>query len=172
MSDRVKNGIINKMSEKPLGNQFERNEWILPTDINLVSLVQDKFQQRLIEAGWGKDESINLAVGFSEALINAIVHGNLEIKDKPENESWREAALKKQTSVPSQKSIHVNLNISSSGVAVVIKDEGEGFDWKKLNLSEVSLGSSGRGAMFMSGYYDSMKYNEKGNQVTLIKNKI
>ncbi len=155
-------------------NMFKGNEWTLPTDIKLVDLAEDEFKKKLTEAGWDNDdENIDMGVAFREVLINAIVHGNLGMKDKSEEESWQQAALKEQENNPSSKSIHVKLDITSASINVIIGDEGDGFDWKNKLHTQIGgpLISSGRGTLLMNAYFDSLEYNEKGNEATLRKNK-
>jgi len=151
-------------------DQFEGNDWILDTDINLVGLVADKLKERLTKAGWAEEEAMNMEVGFREALINAIVHGNLGLKEKPDGIDWGMAALRKQEREKSDKKVYIKLNISPEEVIIVVRDEGEGFNWQEKKEYD-PLKSSGRGEIFMKAYYDSFERNEKGNEITLIKNR-
>lgn len=160
-----------KLKAKP--DLFKGNQWELPTDIDLVNKASEELERRLLEAGWG-DESYPLVISFSEALINAIVHGNLEIKEKPETESWREVALRVQKETLNTKKIFINLNITSEEISITIKDEGNGFAVKEIADPTGNEGiskTSGRGFLFMHKDFDSVVHNEKGNEVTMKKAK-
>jgi len=157
----------------PNPEYFKGNQWELPTDIDLVNKASEELERRLIEAGWG-DDAYPLVTSFSEALINAIVHGNLEIKEKSETESWREAALRVQKEKPSTKKVFVILNVTPEEVAINIRDEGNGFAVKEIIDPTSNDGiskTSGRGFLFMHQDFDSVEHNEKGNEVTMKKTK-
>lgn len=166
---------ITKSSAEGPKNYFEGKEWQLPTDIRIVNSAVAELRKRLQEATW-KGEVINdLEVAFREMLVNAIVHGNLGVKTKSEEESWQDVALREQARGKIDRSIHIKLDIASDKAVVVIRDEGEGFDWKKQTNTESEEGdilkTSGRGMRyFVATLVDSINYNEKGNEVTLTKN--
>ncbi len=154
-------------------NYFEGNHWELPTDIGLVNEAEKKFREKLIVAGWEEDVDW-LGTCFSEALINAIVHGNLEIKEKSETESWREIALRVQQEKPSTKKVFVTFNVTPEQISVSIRDEGGGFNVEEVTDStskEAIFKSSGRGFSFMRNFFDSVTHNERGNEVTMKKTK-
>ena len=162
-------------TEKPITepNYFEGNQWELPTDIGLVDKAEERFKLRLLEIGWEEDADW-LATSFGEALINAIVHGNLGVKEKPEAESWRQTALRVQQEKPSAKKVFVSFSITPERISVTIRDEGDGFVVNEIidpTKPEVILKPSGRGFPFMRTFFDSVVHNEKGNEVTMEKTK-
>ena len=58
-----------------------------------------------------------------------------------------------------------------------ISDEGNGFDYKKImaqikNEVNQKMLSHGRGISMASSIFDEIQYNDKGNQVMLVKNLI
>src|SRR3989339_393891 len=148
------------------------NKWILPTDMNIVSRAEEEFGKRLVATGWTNDEINWLRVAFREALINAIVHGNLSIKDKLETQDWAEAADAVLNAQPTGKKVFVKLDISPYRIEVVVRDEGKGFDYTKVadpTEGTAVLESSGRGMLFMKTFFDSITYNGVGNEVTMVK---
>jgi anti-sigma regulatory factor (Ser/Thr protein kinase) len=168
----MKNEILNEER----GSLFPGNNWQLSTDIRLVKGASEEFNRRLIESGWKEDEASSLEMAFEETLINAIVHGNLEIKEKSDDESWYSAALKVQAGdrALNHKKVYVSIDVTTDAVSVTVRDEGNGFDWKKLDSEpseETLLKPSGRGNLYMKLFFDSVEYNEKGNEVTLRKKK-
>jgi anti-sigma regulatory factor (Ser/Thr protein kinase) len=56
---------------------------------------------------------------------------------------------------------------------ITIRDEGGGFDWRKLPAvaPENLLAFNGRGIFLTKIYFDEVSYNELGNEVTLRKRK-
>lgn len=90
---------------------------------------------------------------LDEALVNAIVHGN---NGDP------------------RRFVKVTLMAGNSRWAVLIEDEGEGFDPKDIPESG-SLRSlyaeSGRGILLMKEFTDELRYYRRGASVMLVKSK-
>ena len=148
---------------------FNGNEWQLPTDLNVAEGALGEFNRRLEEAKWPEDDIDWLAATFSEVIYNAIIHGNLGIHAKSEEESWKEVASRVIEEHPTDKKVLVRINITEEQLEVTVRDEGEGFDWKNQKESKGLEKTSGKGMTFMKTFFDSYQYNDKGNEVTLIK---
>jgi serine/threonine-protein kinase RsbW len=92
------------------------------------------------------DVKARLMLVLSEALTNAILHGNKLEPDKlAKVEVWTE---------------------NNEKLCVKVEDEGSGFEPDKLPdpLKEDNLlKPSGRGVYLMREYADSVSYNDKGN---------
>jgi len=158
---------------------FEGSKWELPTNIDLVELAEEELGRRLAEAGWvesvseDKNDAGILKVGFREALINAIAHGNLDVVKPDDGEKTLDSAVReKQNLGPTNKKVYVELDITPDRVSITIKDEGKGFDWKNLPNpvdGENVFKTKGRGILFMNSFFDSVTYNDLGNEVTMVK---
>lgn len=155
---------------------FEGSHWELPTDIRIVPHACGEFQKQLESAGWSEDEAIDASEGFKEALINAVAHGNLGVASPEEGKLIYEAALEEQKRLAAsdgsslKRKVEVDFSIEGNAVQVTVKDEGPGFDWKAVvdpTGAETKMRKHGRGMLLMRGFYDSVAYNEKGNEVTL-----
>ena len=155
--------------------QFPGNSWVLPTDIDLVGPASESFVSRLVEAGIDKESDLvyNLEVAFREAIINAIAHGNLGVvmpDDSPK--PLMTMAKEEQTANPSDKKVYVDIVIDSEIISVTIRDEGKGFNSRDVadpREGEAVLKPRGRGIMFMNSFFDSVTYNEPGNEVKMVK---
>lgn len=123
-----------------------------------------------------------VALAFNEVLINAIEHGNLEL---PVNYFIEGAAGEDKESVTDMKNqrlkdpqyanrnIIVKYQFQNDETDVTIIDEGPGFDTSNVMqfLKNVDLSVSdgiGRGLMLLKYAVDEIKFNETGNEVTLI----
>jgi anti-sigma regulatory factor (Ser/Thr protein kinase) len=156
---------------------FAGDSWILPTDIDLVVVAEDELVKNLENSGWARnsDEVMDLGVAFREALINAIAHGNLGVSI-PDGSSEELGVLAKneQERNPTNKKVYVDIKIDEKQVTIAIRDEGKGFDWRKVpdpTAPENILKPKGRGLAFMRLYADSVSYNDIGNEVTIVKKK-
>lgn len=123
-----------------------RNE-IRKFDI-LLEQVNQKFELTV-------EKFINLQIACSEALINAIVHGNKEDESK---------------------NVYTGIEINEVKLVVRIKDEGGGFNIEELpdpTSNENLLKESGRGIFIIQSLVDDFKCNssEGGTEfiLTVIK---
>jgi CheY-like chemotaxis protein len=121
-------------------------------------------------------ETVQVGIALGEALWNALYHGNLEIssalRQHDEGAFLEEAEERRQLSPYKYRRIHVNARIDSSEAVYVIRDEGPGFDYSALpdptapaNLEK----STGRGILLIRAFMDEVIYNDKGNQITMVK---
>lgn len=121
-------------------------------------------------------EATRVGVALEEALVNAAEHGNLGLDsalrqdDRAGYLSLLEERLHSEALGP--RRIQVRATLTADEARFVIEDEGEGFDWHDLpdptdpqNLLKVS----GRGVMLMRTFMDEVTFNERGNQVILVK---
>jgi len=116
-------------------------------------------------------------IALDEAIRNAYEHGNLEISDKEKTRLLEadtfEEELKRRELNAKEKLIRIDVSLNDSQFNCVITDEGGGFDWRKAPDSTEELTSlddlHGRGLLLIRKLFDSVTYNEKGNQVTLSK---
>jgi anti-sigma regulatory factor (Ser/Thr protein kinase) len=84
-----------------------------------------------------------------EALTNAVVHG-----------CHRDP----------RKHIICVLRLRGRRLTIAVHDEGEGFDWRAAwNRHGGIFESSGRGIQILRKFAIRVRYNEKGNAVTIIK---
>lgn len=160
--------LIDKIDEEI----FRGDEWVLPTDITIVERASDEFEKRLKQANWSDE---NLEIGFREILINAITHGNLGIR-KPNKEDidLSELAREKEILERPAKRVFVKFHIDAERLEITVRDEGNGFDYSNV-ASPISVENlsvpSGRGIYLTRQYFDELKFNDKGNEITMIKYK-
>lgn len=117
-----------------------------------------------------------VVIGLSELLINAVEHGNLGITydEKSalrENESWDDEVVRRLALPENQdKYVQVRYERKSDVIEVVIKDQGEGFDWEKYIEMDPAraFDTHGRGiAMSKMMSFDELEYRGKGNEVVV-----
>jgi serine/threonine-protein kinase RsbW len=82
-----------------------------------------------------------------ECLNNAVLHGNRNDADK---------------------SVSFRLWIGREWIRLQVTDEGPGFDWRKANQNRSgTTASSGRGLPLYALYAERVRFNRRGNQITL-----
>ncbi len=94
-----------------------------------------------------------IPVTVDEAVTNAIKHGN----------KFQE-----------NKKVYIDVSIDVGRIKIVVADEGEGFDVSAVPDPTDPMNflkPSGRGILFMNIGMDRVRYNQKGNVLTLLKYK-
>ena len=149
----------------------------IPNDPALVGIVVG-YIQRILEDYGLSDQRQRARVGLavSEALANAIIHGNLEISSALRNDAadefYREVEQRQQRSPYRDRSVYLGMRFTQSSVTFAIRDQGAGFDRASLvdpTEPENLMCVSGRGILLMKSYCDAVSWNSTGNEVTLVK---
>ena len=121
-----------------------------------------------------------LRIALRELVINAIEHGNLNVsfdeKSKAmQNDTYFELiASRRQDQRYRGRKVLIEYALNPVKVVYRITDEGDGFDHRKVfkNLAQEAndqLLAHGRGIALAQTIFDSVTFNDKGNQVTLLK---
>ncbi len=147
-----------------------------------AGLVARYLAELLWRAGFCSEQDYNqLCLAFTETLLNAQEHGNLELPSSIKGDDFeqmmqfeelRETRLANPTYA--HRKISIVLNFNPQSFSLNVTDEGPGFDWRKYitkqhKVSEVNTDSHGRGFMFIRHIIDEVYFNEKGNSITLVK---
>ncbi len=140
------------------------------------SIVFSTIAEGDIIARWLSRFAVNpsTAIGFEELFVNSIEHGNLGIcyKEKANllEENRLEKEIQKRAKIPenARKTVEVQFKKTGRFMKVHIKDQGEGFDFKKyLEFSpERIFDLNGRGiAMVNKEIFQGLRYIGNGSQV-------
>jgi CheY-like chemotaxis protein len=120
-------------------------------------------------------ERLRVSVALHEALLNAYYHGNLEIGASlggADRQAHEQLARQRLQETPYRdRSIRVSARISRMEAIFVVRDEGPGFDVAQLasRLVPDATLAGGRGIILMRTLLDEVRYNDAGNEVTLVK---
>ncbi len=117
-----------------------------------------------------------VGIALQEALSNAIHHGNLELDSElrqVDERNYYALADQRRTQFPyASRRVYVDATLSRSELNFVITDEGPGFDTAKVldPTAEVNLDRiGGRGLLLINSFMDGVAYNDRGNQITMMK---
>jgi anti-sigma regulatory factor (Ser/Thr protein kinase) len=124
-----------------------------------------------------EDRTCGLVTSLSEAITNAIVHGNLEIpsslKEEPGNAFGQMMAVRCGDPRYAGRMVDVSLQDDGTRCVWTIADEGRGFDVHKLlarlerEEPETEL-ASGRGVLLMKAFMDDVTWANGGRVITLV----
>jgi CheY-like chemotaxis protein/anti-sigma regulatory factor (Ser/Thr protein kinase) len=149
----------------------------LENDLISLSSFTQELRQTIGERGLFNDsECLRFATAVDEALMNAYFHGNLEIDSKLREEdgnAYHDLAQERRRIHPyCDRRIHVRARIDAKEVAVTVRDDGSGFDFKSLpdpTDPDYLDRPYGRGMLLMRTFADAVRFNDSGNEVTLVK---
>jgi serine/threonine-protein kinase RsbW len=128
--------------------QFDRT---IPSQWEAGQQLVDEVVHRLGSHQWDEHERFSVSLALTEAVVNAIRHGNLQ-------------DLNKQ--------VRVTCKLSRRRLLIEVADQGPGFDPSRVpdptapDRLEIP---SGRGLMLMRSYMNRVQYNDRGNAVVMEK---
>lgn len=144
--------------------QFETISKILPADAETVdfSVVLSSFDASwsdysaaivgtLNRKGWPKEDIFSTEMAVAEAIVNGVKHGNRYDR---------------------KKNVRAACRVSDDALVIVVTDEGNGFDVKRVADPRQGEGPSrmtGRGIFIINHYMTEARHNETGNELILIK---
>ncbi|MCC6141017.1 MAG: response regulator [Nitrospira sp.] len=122
---------------------------------------------------------LHLRGTLQELLLNAVEHGNLEIsyqvKQQAIDQNRLSQLVQERLAQPrlAQRTvtIHVHCDRQAGLLEYRIADQGKGFQWKTLlpradtpcNVED----ASGRGIFLARSFFPNLRYNDRGNEVTV-----
>ena len=127
---------------------------LLDSTLDSVDVAEEAVLKQAEEIGFDEDDLHKIGMSVRECMVNAVVHGN------------RYNARKK---------VHVMIQRTTDRLAVVIQDEGEGFDMADLPdplANENLLRHSGRGLLLIQAFMDEFQIRPrepKGTEVKMVK---
>lgn len=123
-----------------------------------------------------KAEIPRLIIAMEEALLNACLHGNLELESslkEQDGNQFEALAAERASNLPwKTRRVTVDAEFNRHEMKICIRDEGNGFDPALLpdpTDPENLLKPHGRGVMMMRLFLDEVSWNDTGNEVTLVK---
>lgn len=134
-------------------------EWIwsfdqhIASDPDLCSSIVADLIAALQEHQWGEEDQFGIRMAIEESVMNAIRHGNKCDAAKP---------------------VHIVMRFSESKFYAKVTDQGGGFDPDCIadpTCEDNVAKPCGRGVMLMKNFVDSVKYNDAGNEVEMMKEK-
>ena len=152
-------------------------EFSLCNDGELISAVVAELQEIGQSSGAFEEQQLTqIGVALEETLLNAMIHGNLEISSElraRDDDAYEQLIRTRQNTKPyCDRRIKFCCRFTPSDVQFVVADEGPGFDVAKVpdpRDPENFLKPSGRGMLLIRSFMDEVNHNERGNTITLTK---
>jgi len=151
--------LIESMPDNASGADHASGETValdeqLESSLESVDSAETSVLKVAEEAGFDEEALHKIGMAVRESMVNAVVHGN------------RYSARKK---------VHLEVTKGPEHLTIVIRDEGEGFNFEALPdpLSEENLlRQSGRGLLLMQAFVDKLDVRRResgGTEVRMVK---
>lgn len=155
-----------------------RMQYELENDPALIRPLLDEVRETLDRFKIGGDNTTQLIVGIEEAIANAMYHGNLEIGSELKHnhfaEFYKQAEAARRDPRFSRRTVRLSIDASHDGAKITVADDGQGFDPQTVpdpTAPENLALAHGRGLLMMRTFFDDVRFNKLGNEVTLtVKN--
>lgn len=177
--DRVRTatGSVIERPRAEISASLTEYRMTLDSDLERIAPLIAYFRAEIERSGLCDDTGLmQFAVALDEALNNAMCHGNLEVDSALKEDSmsaFMDKVRERRTAEPwRSRNTHVRLELTPDAVVCVIRDEGDGFDRDSLpdpsDPAQLEK-ASGRGLVLMQTFCDEVRFNDNGNEVTLVK---
>lgn len=124
----------------------------------------------------GEADILRVGTAVYEGLVNGIEHGNLEIssdeRETPSGVYRRLVADRAADQRFRNRHVYLTTTLTRTEATFTIRDQGPGFDPNSLpdptapeNVGKVN----GRGMFLIRTFMDEVRFNETGNELTMIK---
>lgn len=154
------------------------HEFVIENNPDLVSPVVSHVESMMRQMRQFDDgERMQVGVAVHEAVLNAIVHGNLEISSELKNGDWNEyhAAVSQRGRQDPYQRRRVTVMVRATrepALTIRIRDEGKGYNPQKVcdPTDDDGLGKScGRGLLLIRTFFDEVTHSPTGNEITMVK---
>jgi serine/threonine-protein kinase RsbW len=123
----------------------------VPNDLRAIEQSVQVLVEHGHRVGFNHDRlRLNLRVGLTEALANAMLYGN---RQDP------------------RKRVRVEARLTPDAIAVRVTDEGRGFDPQSIpdpTLPANIMRTRGRGIFLIRRLMDHVEFNEQGNSIMMV----
>jgi anti-sigma regulatory factor (Ser/Thr protein kinase) len=173
-SNRVEDRLLRSLA-------YQEMRYELINDVSVIAPLADQVRRVGTELGLiDETDGVRLARAVTEALRNAMYHGNLELPlgefedgdQLPPGDADVIAMLHSEGPYDGRR-IHFRAAFNREEARITIRDEGPGFNPAAVadaaaDPAQLS-GGGGHGLLLIRMFVDEVTFNEVGNEITLIK---
>lgn len=153
------------------------SRFVLSNTIEGLDALIGHVKEQLRQIGlFGERDILRVGTALYEAVINAIEHGNLELDAShrdTEGPHYRRFVEERARQSPfRRRHVYLTACLTRSQATFTVRDEGAGFDPTTLPdpIAPENVGQvNGRGLFLIRTFMDDVRFNEPGNEITLVK---
>lgn len=157
---------------------------ILEYELDNNLILAEDLANRLVTGAkkiFSQQELTQIRICLRELLINAVEHGNLGISFDEKSKALMDGSYfdlireRRMDEQYKKRKIFVRLHLDGKKFEVTIRDHGKGFDHKKMiqgakaRMQKNEPLLHGRGMQMTLQNFDELVYNDKGNEVRVMK---
>ena len=153
------------------------SQFVIENDRSAVSALVSYLQDTLRVADiCVEGDLVQVGTALTEALVNAMDHGNLELdpklRDQDGDTYYNESERRRKMSPYQERCVFGTSMVTRTEAVFTVRDEGPGFDPSTLpdptDPENLAL-PHGRGLMLIRTFMDNVSFNEAGNELTMYK---
>ncbi len=149
-------------------------EFDLDNDPSIVDPLIDMVQQVAISQGLLVNNSrVQLGVALENALLNAMIRGNLELSREAMPVMNQEMIEERNSQAPyNQRRVYFRSLVTPESAQFTVRDQGPGFNTSEILKSsdpDSFRDGTGRGLVLMQAFMDEVVFDATGNEVTMTK---
>ncbi len=155
-----------------------RSKFVLGNNQELVPVLVQHLETELRTFDYGDETGLfQISMGLTEAVLNAMDHGNLELASSLRADFDEYARLRKQrceTMPYKDRRVTLTVELTTEAIKLVVADEGPGFDPSTIpdpTDPENLMRENGRGLMLIYSFMDQVSHNTSGSEITMIKHR-
>ena len=149
----------------------------IDNDPELITPLSNLLQDELYATGFCDSTTcVRIGVALTEALTNALFHGNLEVSSElrqDDVDTFFEVVAQRRSEPPyNARRIHVRATLDRKSVTYSIRDEGPGFEHRQPSPADDARSVTrigGRGLLLIRSFMDKVTFNDRGNEIVLLK---
>jgi CheY-like chemotaxis protein len=179
LSDTVRSILsVRHYDESPLSVRAQAStRWDLGNHLAEVTPVVSLLETHLARIALVDETSrIQVSVALREAIVNAMLHGNLglssDLKEADPDAYDRLAEERRDVSPYRERRVRVTMTEMPGEVTYVVSDDGPGFDLATVpdptDLANLER-TSGRGLFLIRTFMDDVAHTDGGRTITMVK---
>lgn len=178
LADTVRSVLsVVSVREAPISVTQEITRWELRNELEEVTPIVSLLELRLSRfASVDETSRIQVSVALREAIVNAMLHGNLELssaqKESDPDGHDRLAAERRELAPYKDRRVRVIVSETPEQITYMVSDDGTGFDLSTVpdptDLANLER-TSGRGLFLIRTFMDEVRHSDGGRTVTMVK---
>jgi CheY-like chemotaxis protein len=149
-------------------------EFELPNDPTLIEPLIDMVKQVAVSQGFASQNNrVQMAMALEHAVQNAMVRGNLELTHDEMPVLEIGAIRKRAAEQPyADRQVYFRSLVTPEQAEFTVRDAGPGYDFAsqpEVSNPESFKDGAGRGMVLVKSFMDEVKFNDSGNEITMIK---
>ena len=149
-------------------------EFDLPNDPGLIEPLIDLVRQVAVSQGFvPQNNRVQMAVALEQAIVNAMVRGNLELSQSDMPVLDPQLVAKRAAEEPYRdRTVYFRSLVTLEKAEFTVRDQGAGFDQELIPNTQDPDSfreGAGKGLVLIQTFMDKVEFNESRNEIKMTK---